>query len=135
MNNIAIPQKVLIFRNGIEISLNQDIAERIEADWIAGLKAPIGIAGRTMNTVDLTGVVFPHDIDARNKRKAGQWQCLGRAKWHEKGEKCDCISNEDEIKIAKREQAIRNCGKCTNGYLIFDDVARPCECLTGLTQA
>ena len=86
-NKITVPQKCILMRNGVEIWLDSEKAERFGNDWTAGLKAVVKIEGRFLNTVDITGIYSPEDLENLTRRKNGEWQCK-KGYWHAKFENC-----------------------------------------------
>lgn len=132
-NEICKPQLVICLRNGIEIYVDEEIGRELMEDRVAGrIKGDIIIAGRCLNSVDISGIVFPRDIEDNVRRKSGMWKCK-HGTWHSKADKCDCIDKEQKDKILRQAEAIAKCGKCVNGYITLEDKSMTmCECIIGL---
>lgn len=133
-NELARQQKCIVLRNGLEIWVDKDKAEKIEDDWINGrLKGPFKIDGRTLNTADISAFALPQDMTDLVHRKNGEWKCKSGT-WHSRGEKCECASNEEKKYAQLRQQAIEACGKCSNGWIQTDRGMAPCECVVKLNK-
>jgi hypothetical protein len=98
-------QKCLCVRNGVEIWLDADKAEKINKA-IAGSqgRSMIDIEGRTINLADLVGMFLPEDMEGMTRRKNGQWKCRV-GKWHDRGEKCFCLTEQEIEEKRKRDSA------------------------------
>jgi hypothetical protein len=88
-NELAKEQMCILMRNGIEIWIDKEKALRFGEDWVGGLKAAVLIDGRYLNSVDITGVFTPQDLEDLKRAKQGQWKC-DKGHWHGKGEDCRC---------------------------------------------
>lgn len=132
-HNISLPQKCIVMRNGIQIWTDARKAEQFERDWRAGLKAAVGFEGRTLNTVDIIGVFMPEDMDDMTRRKNGQWLCQ-HGTWHDRGEKCACRPKEERELAERRAKAIKECGKCMNGWVQGENGMKPCECVKSIKK-
>ena len=118
MNQIAKKQKCLMFRNGIEIWLEKDLAERMQKilETMTEHKF-ITLEGRTVNTADCVGVYLPEDIDCVTRKKNGEWKCFSGV-WHQKDEHCYCKDKKDiETKKQEEQNFYRE-----NGYYPLDNV-------------
>jgi len=101
---LSKPQKCLIQRNGVEIWLDNEKANKLQIilNNITEHKF-VEFEGRTINTADCTGVYLSKDMEELTHRKNGQWQC-NYGTWHNKNERCECgripskFSNEPELK-------------------------------------
>lgn len=85
----------IVIRGGVELWAEK---ERI-LPMLATLQnknAPqfITYEGRLINRADVVGIFTPEDMEAVKRRKNGQWQC-GFGEWHDRGEKCECVSAEE----------------------------------------
>ena len=69
----------------IEIWIEQERAEKIQA-MLESSAAPrfVNIDGESINTSNIVGIFLAKSMEARTRRKNGQWQC-DYNKWHEKG--------------------------------------------------
>lgn len=96
-NEITRKQKCILLRNGVEIWVDEETAIEFECDWVSQqVHGAVSIGGRTINTVDVSGVFLPEDLDVVKRQKRGQWQCK-QGKWHERNEECSCdIYRTDE---------------------------------------
>lgn len=122
-------QYVICTREGIKIFIDAEKGQAFSEDLVSGeIKGFVRIEGRTLNAVDITGIVFPEDIEDLTRRKNGEWQCQ-QGKWHERGRQCDCMAREEVERAEKIKIAIKNCGKCVSGYLLDDEgKVYPCKC-------
>jgi len=102
MNELANKQKCLIQRNGVQIWLDDEKAEKLQQILSAITEHKfIQFDGRTINTADCTGIYLPIDMDDMSKRKNGQWQC-NKGTWHDKSSKCECRT-EPKVFVDKTE--------------------------------
>lgn len=130
MNKIAKRQKCILSRDGSMLWVDEDKALRIQEDLEnKTIHGHFRVEGRTLNTVEITGVYYPEDIEDMTRRKNGQWKCLN-GEWHERYQKCECISSDEKMAIKKREEAIKKCGKCTNGWVYNGENVKKCSCLS-----
>lgn len=92
MNELANKQKCLIQRNGVQIWLDDEKAEKLQSILSAITEHKfIQFDGRTINTADCTGIYLPVDMNDMVRRKNGQYKCnIGNGIWHERGAVCDC---------------------------------------------
>jgi len=131
-NSVALPQKCIVMRNGVEVWVERKKAEQFESDWQKGMiRGAVGIEGRTVNTMDVIGVFAPEDMDSATRRKNGDWKCHAGT-WHQRFEKCECPSKEVTELNEKISQAIKNCGKCDRGWVRGENGMRRCSCVAGL---
>jgi len=88
---IAKDLKVIIMKNGIEITLEGEKLERFEnaLQELGGQHRLIKIEGRSLNTAELVGIFYPDDLEELYMRKRGMWKC-GKGRWHQKNEDCHC---------------------------------------------
>lgn len=134
-NNLALPQKVIVMRNGIQIWTDAQKAERFEADWRAGMKASVGFEGRSLNSVDILGVFYPEDIEDLTRRKNGQWKCSSST-WHDRGERCFCLSKDEERFSEMRKEVIKKCGKCRDGCVYTErGTVAYCSCVIDFEES
>ena len=131
-NDITKAQVCLTMRNGAQIWVDADKAKALMDQLVnqaSGAHRFVRWEGELINTADVVGIFKPGTMDAVTRRKNGQWQC-GAGTWHGQDEKdCGCASAADREIIRKREEVIRACGKCVNGFIIDGGSARACECL------
>lgn len=132
INEITLKQKCVVMRNGVEIWCDEEKADRFGADCVAGMKGVVKFEGRFINTADFVGIFYPADMNDLVRRKNKQWKCKSN-NWHDMGEKCKCLSIQEEELKRKRDEAIRNCGKCQNGFITGEgNVVKYCECIKNL---
>lgn len=93
--------RIIVLRNGVEISVEKDRAEKIVA--LMEQKKFIEIDGRIINVVDIIGIFKPEDMEAVIRRKNGQWQKDG--KWYNKGDRV-CPNCKNIVPYGKQ------CGFC-----------------------
>lgn len=118
-------------RTGVEIWLT----EKSAADLMAQMNLPnpkqyVTINGEQFNRADYVGCFKPESIEAANRRKNGEYVC-GSGKWHEKREKCDCVSKEEAELNKRKEAALKACDIChAAGYISTAEGGMTrCECL------
>lgn len=145
MNEITKIQKCLMIRNEIEIWLDEEKWKRLEKVLSMdknGLPKFINIEGRFVNVVDIVGIFKPQDLEDLKRRKNGQWKCKYNV-WHDRGTNCDCDALEKqkqkEEEERKIQEAIKNCGKCDNGWIRFNTEGNPilpirCKCVKDLIK-
>lgn len=118
----------LLSRDGSMLWVDEHKARRIQEDLEnKRIHGHFRIEGRTLNTVEITGVYYPQDIEDMTRRKNGQWKCLSE-EWHDRNQKCECIDIKTKKIIVDREKAIEKCKKCVNGWLVGTDLAYICDC-------
>lgn len=104
MTNAEISKElmVIIIRNGVELWLEKDRADKLQI--LMEQRKFLEIDGRVINTADIVGIFKAQDISAITRRKNGQWQ--GRDnQWHNKGE-FECSGCSNIIPYGKQ------CGRC-----------------------
>ncbi len=118
----------IVLRGGMEVWLEQDRATALQ-DVLQRITSSkfIMVDDQTLNTADITGVFKAATMADATRRKNGQWSCQ-HGGWHDKGEQCGCIAKDEAALIAKRMEAIKACGKCTNGFILTGVEAAKCEC-------
>lgn len=131
-NEIAKEQKCIVMRNGIEIWTDADKASRFQKDWESNaVRGAVGFEGRSLNTADLLGVFFPCDMEDLRRRKNFQWKCQ-HGTWHDRQEKCECVSSEQKELNDLLSRAIKECGKCNNGWITGERGVRRCDCVVAV---
>ena len=90
-NEIAKEQRCLLLREGIEIWIDKEKAEKISQDLSSNRAGKFNkIEGRLINIADIVGIFNPKDLEELKRRKQGQWLCK-YGYWHLKTElHCDC---------------------------------------------
>lgn len=126
------PLMCLHMRNGLEIWWDEETVKRFRqaTEGITGSKQ-IWFEGEMFNTADMVDIVKASRVADLTRRKNGQWQCEKGA-WHDRSMKCECLSLEEKKKIESREERIRDCGKCTGGWILGEHGAHLCTCQEGL---
>ena len=134
MNELSKSLMCIQLRSGVEIWVEQDRASKLQRilETMTGHKF-VNFDDQSINTADVVGVFKASTMDEYTRRKNGQWKCDG-GKWHDRGEKCVCLSANEQAYAAMREAIVKNCGKCQNGYVLSNKNARLCECVQQLTQ-
>lgn len=85
----------IIIRGGVEIWAEKDrLMPLLATLQNKNAQQFITYDGRLINRADIVGVFTPEDMDAVKRRKNGQWQC-SFSEWHDRGEKCGCVSLEE----------------------------------------
>ena len=96
MREISKKQRCVMMRNGVELWLEETLAQKFENILENARESKfILFQNRVINTADCTGIYLPEDMEALTRRKNGQWQCQYGI-WHEKRELCHCISQEEK---------------------------------------
>lgn len=133
-NKLTKRQMCFLSRDGSMLWVDEEKALRIQHDLEEKtIHGHFRVEGRTLNTVEITGVYFPEDIEDMTRRKNGQWKCLA-GEWHERNMRCECIKKEDKILIEEKEKIIKECGKCIGGFVRTGDGVAKCECLKKLEK-
>lgn len=132
MNEIANLQKCIQMRSGVEIWIDVKKADAlmtiIQERERTGQKGMFQFDGRLMNIADLVGIFMPSDMENSTRRKNGEWACQS-GYWHAKGDKCDCTPRAEKELLAKRETAIKACGKCMSGWVMtIHGTVESCRC-------
>lgn len=130
---ITKPQLCVVMRNGVEIWAESEKAERFGNDCVRGLKGMVQFEGRFLNTADFVGIFTPDDMESLIRKKNKQWKCK-HGTWHDFGEKCVCMSQEEKDYSKKRNEAIAKCDKCSNGWIQGEKGMRPCECVENINK-
>ena len=92
MNELSKELRIISLRNGVELSIEKDRADKLIA--LMEQRKIYEIDGRIINTADITGIFSPADLEASIRRKNGQWQDR-TGKWHDKGTRiCPVCGNE-----------------------------------------
>lgn len=60
----------------------------------------IDIDGQQVNPSRVEGIFTASAMEDAQRRKNGQWQCL-QGQWHDRFEKCACIGEDEERKMAE----------------------------------
>lgn len=122
----------IIMRNGIEIWVEREKSEKIQQVLSQTRESKfVQFEGQMINTADIVGIFNATTVEELTRRKNGQWQCNFH-EWHEKNKKCDCALY-DYPGMKKKEEAIKNCGKCDNGFIKKDgNTVTYCDCLKSL---
>lgn len=125
----------IAMRNGVEIWLEEDRIQKLQQTLSTIEKNKfVLIDNETINTADLIGIFKANTMEDVRKRKNGQWKCKG-LNWHDRGERCECASQEEKKRLDARTEAIKACGKCDSGWIRTDrDTVRKCECTKNLTK-
>lgn len=125
------PQKVMLLTDGIQLWMDSDRADGF-MEQIRGMTFDdiAEYEGRQFTRSMFRGFFLPEDIDGMTKRKNGQWQCKG-ANWHDRGENCACATLAEKAIVKSKDDAIKACGKCKQGYIESDNFAgmRTCDCM------
>lgn len=94
MNELSKSLRCVVMRNGIELWLEADKADSLQHVLLNTTQHKfVKFGERTINTADISGIFVADDMATFTRRKNGEWQC-GKAKWHAKGQQCDCSRSE-----------------------------------------
>lgn len=100
-------QMCLYMRNGVMIWIDEDNVKKLEKvlQSITGHKFVL-FEEQTINTADVVGIFSPEAIEDLTRRKNGGWKCK-KGNWHDKGEDCMCLSQEEKRAKFDYEQRFR----------------------------
>lgn len=135
----AIAKKLycIQMRSGVELWVDEPVAEKVQQvlNKITGSKFLfVQELQQTLNTADIVGVFSQEVMEENNKRKNGMWKCRHGA-WHDRGEKCQCLSVEERQFLAEKTIAINQCTKCDGGWVKTETGMAYCEhCLLPLMK-
>lgn len=95
-SELSKDQKCIILRNGIEIWIDVNKAEKIEKDIVnGGFKGFIYVEGNLVNMADMIGIFAPRTIEKRTddeklkqRTKHGEYFCEKHDNWLPPGVKC-----------------------------------------------
>ena len=134
MKELAKNLYCIQMRTGVEIWVEHERAVKLQniLSSISGSKF-ILFEEETINTADIVGIFRAGTMQDLTRRKNGQWLC-DKGTWHQRGDKCNCVSKEEREYQQKKEQAIKNCGKCSNGWIQGEKGMRPCECVKNIKK-
>ena len=85
-------QKCIILRSGSEFWISAETADKLSAQIVGQDKhnfIKIKELDRTINTADIVEILTAEQMDERSRIKNKEFKCQW-AKWHARGEKCDC---------------------------------------------
>lgn len=125
---ISVDLRAIRMMSGITIWIEAEKAEKIRlmlaekphTEW----PGMITIDGEIIHTRSIEGVYTAATMESDQRRKNGQWQCKS-GKWHDRGEKCDCVAEKAREGRYRRGAQItapdcedpnlkRDCTGCTN---------------------
>jgi len=134
-NEITKGVLCVLMRSGVQVWIPTEKLESFDFAYEEARSngAMMKFEGERINPADVSGVFKAKTMDELTRRKNGQWQCQ-HGSWHDRGEKCDCISKEEKEYKQKREEAIKNCGKCENGWIKGENGMRVCDCVKKITK-
>lgn len=112
MKNLPdIPKVCVLLRGGIELWIDAERRDALEARLKDSSVRFIKLDNQTVNTFEVLGIFTPDAIEERRRRKNGQWTCKAGS-WHDKGDECSCLTGaEKEAHHKKREEFYKE-----NGY-------------------
>ena len=83
--------KCLLTREGIEIWLNDEQAEKISHLILTAKDNKlIEIEGETVSVNSISGIYTAEKIELLRRKKHGEWQCGYCKRWHKRDEECGC---------------------------------------------
>lgn len=101
----------IVMRNGIKIWVEYERLQKLQEVLasITGSKF-IKFDDQIINTADITGIYNAPVLEDWQREKNGEWKCRLN-NWHQRGEKCLCISEEKQKERAKyREEYYKEHG-------------------------
>lgn len=91
----------VLMRSGVQIWLEKERAENLRTVLRSIHESKfIDLDSNFINTADISGIFTAEDMEDWTRRKNWQWKCNNNV-WHDRGEKCECLSAEQ---IANREK-------------------------------
>lgn len=134
MSNISVNLYCIQIRSGVEIWVEHKKAEALQRvlESITSSKF-ILFDDETINTADIVGVFKAGTMQEASKRRSGQWKCENGS-WHDKNHACTCLSQQKREYNEKIAEAIRNCGKCSHGWVEINNKMARCECVLAINQ-
>lgn len=105
MQELSKKLMCISLRNGIEIWEEDEKTQKLQ-QLLSTIKVStfVHFQDQTINTADIVGIFNPNTMDDHTRRKNGQWKCVGN-EWHDKGQKCECLNEEQEkIKQENRQK-------------------------------
>ena len=129
MTNITRSLVAIVIRGGIEIWVEKEKAVSL-AQALSRQDCPqfIRYGEQLINKADITGIFSPQVMEEKVRRRNGMWQCQSGT-WHDRGEKCGCLPLDEKELKDRINTAIKNCGKCKNGYIETENGMAYCECI------
>jgi hypothetical protein len=94
MREVDVPRKCIVLRNGYEIWLEVERADRMEK-LLSNVDCPrfVKIGDILVNTADISGIFPPEGMKEKQMRDRGYWKCQ-HGIWHDKRDKEDnCKTN------------------------------------------
>lgn len=136
MNGLAKKLVCVQMRSGVEIWMESERAENLQLELTRLTSHKfVKYDDQIINTADIVGIFTAGTMTEHTRRKNGQWQCA-RGNWHERAEKCYCISRLDQELIQRRDEAIKNCKRhCNRGWLTHPEdrnMVTMCDCIRDL---
>lgn len=129
-------QKIVVLKNGIEFYIdNERLAKLLFSmknlgfdDDITYCEMHPGCTPDCPTAINFTkrmydGAFLPKNIEERNLRKNGSWQCSGR-NWHTRDERqCDCTTEQQKKFKEAIQEATKFCTKsdCEKGWIRTDN--------------
>lgn len=127
--SLAKKQFCILLYGNIEVWVDEEkweILDKIIDDREIQMIAISGRKGR-LNKSHIIGTFSSDEMEEAMRRKNGQWKCKGN-NWHDRHDKCQCATNEEKTRIKLKEEAIKACGKCSNGYVEINKTIYECDC-------
>ena len=76
-------------RNGIDLWIENDRADKLKDMLMNGDNKFIEMDGDIFNRADIMGIFSSKSLEDYNRKTAGQWKCA-QSVWHNRGERCAC---------------------------------------------
>lgn len=115
--------------NGIEVWISESEKTTFLAKYQMSEKGNlIEVGGQFVNASHITGVFKAGIMYDAVKRKNGGWKCE-HGNWHDKGQKCQCLSKQAKARKESIENAIANCDICKEGWIAGENGMRRCDCV------
>jgi hypothetical protein len=83
--------KCLLTREGVEIWVNEEQAEKIsQLILTAKDNKLIEVEGEIISVNSISGIYTAEKIEILRRKRQGEWQCEYCKRWHKKFEECGC---------------------------------------------
>lgn len=94
MKEIDVARRCIVLRNGYEIWVEVERADRVER-ILSSSDCPRFMKANNIliNTADISGIFPPEEMEEKQMRDRGYWKC-SHGTWHDKRDKTDnCKTN------------------------------------------
>jgi len=98
----------IVIRNGVEMWLEDDRADKLKSLLTSGSTQFIEFDGEMINRADIVGIFSAHTMEDLIRRKNGGWKCKYNV-WHERHGECSCwrnleVEGQPEVEVTEEER-------------------------------